>query len=100
MATTAAVVGGASYVGTRRANTASQEQEAQQQELDDAQQRAAYAEQQAAEARAAAAQAPPAQSPGDDPTIAQLKRFAELHDSGVLSDEEFAQAKAKLLGGL
>jgi hypothetical protein len=27
-----------------------------------------------------------------------LKRFAELHNSGVLSDEEFAEAKAKLFG--
>ena len=29
---------------------------------------------------------------------AQLQQLAQLHDSGVLSDEEFATAKAKLLG--
>jgi hypothetical protein len=29
----------------------------------------------------------------------QLQQLADLHDSGVLSDEEFAAAKAKLLGG-
>jgi hypothetical protein len=33
-----------------------------------------------------------------DPTTAQLERLAGLHASGVLSDEEFAAAKAKLLG--
>jgi hypothetical protein len=29
----------------------------------------------------------------------QLKQLGELHDAGVLSDEEFAAAKAKVLGG-
>ena len=33
---------------------------------------------------------------GDD-TIAKLKQLGELHASGVLTDQEFAQAKAKLL---
>jgi hypothetical protein len=33
-----------------------------------------------------------------DPTTAQLERLAGLHSSGVLSDEEFAAAKARLLG--
>ena len=39
----------------------------------------------------------PAAAPAADP-IAQLKDLAELHDSGVLTDEEFAAQKAKLLG--
>jgi len=30
----------------------------------------------------------------------ELSRLADLHDRGVLSDEEFAQAKAKVLGGI
>ena len=47
---------------------------------------------------AAAAQAPPqAAAPAADP-IAQLKELGELHESGVLTDEEFAAQKAKLLG--
>lgn len=29
----------------------------------------------------------------------ELSKLAELHQRGVLSDEEFAQAKAKVLGG-
>jgi hypothetical protein len=41
-------------------------------------------------------QATPA-APTADP-IAQLKQLGELHESGVLTDEEFAAQKAKLLG--
>jgi hypothetical protein len=45
--------------------------------------------------------APPAQAeasaPAADP-IAQLERLGELRDKGVLSEEEFAAQKAKLLG--
>ena len=41
-------------------------------------------------------QAPPPE-PEDD-TNAQLQNLAELHTQGVLTDEEFAAAKAKLLG--
>lgn len=37
-----------------------------------------------------------APAPGADP-IAKLKELSELHDSGVLTDEEFASAKAKIL---
>ena len=41
-------------------------------------------------------QAPPA-PPAPDKT-AELQNLAELHSQGVLTDEEFAAAKAKLLG--
>jgi hypothetical protein len=30
--------------------------------------------------------------------VAELKRLGELHESGVLTDDEFAAAKAKVLG--
>ena len=45
------------------------------------------------------AQAPPQAPPaaGADP-IEQLKELGQLHESGVLTDEEFAAQKAKLLG--
>ena len=43
-------------------------------------------------------EAPAAAAPAPDLT-AQLQQLAQLHDSGVLSDEEFAGAKAKLIGG-
>ncbi len=44
----------------------------------------------------AAAPAPAAAAPAADP-IEQLKELAALHDQGVLTDEEFAAQKAKLL---
>lgn len=40
--------------------------------------------------------APPPPAPEQDP-IAKLKELGGLHDSGVLTDEEFASAKAKIL---
>jgi hypothetical protein len=42
-----------------------------------------------------AAPAPPAQEA--DP-IERLKELGQLHESGVLTDQEFADAKAKILG--
>jgi Short C-terminal domain len=42
-------------------------------------------------------QAAPAAAPAADP-VAQLKELAELRDKGVLTEEEFASQKAKILG--
>jgi hypothetical protein len=39
--------------------------------------------------------APPAE---EDDSTAQLQKLAALHTQGVLTDEEFAAAKAKILG--
>jgi hypothetical protein len=48
---------------------------------------------------AAAAPAPaPAPADATEDPIARLKQLAELHDQGVLTDEEFAAQKAKILG--
>jgi Short C-terminal domain len=41
--------------------------------------------------------APPPAPPADP--IQQLKDLAALHDQGVLTDEEFAAQKARILGG-
>ena len=48
-------------------------------------------------AQAAPAEPAPAAAAAPDP-IAQLKELGELHQSGVLTDEEFAAQKAKILG--
>ena len=42
---------------------------------------------------------PPAPAPPEDDLTAQLQRLADLHGQGVLSDEEFTSAKARLIGG-
>ena len=41
---------------------------------------------------------PPAAAPPAADPIAQLKDLGQLHESGVLTDEEFAAQKAKILG--
>ena len=46
---------------------------------------------------APAAPPPPPAPPAPDP-ISQLKELAELKQQGILTDEEFAAQKAKLLG--
>jgi membrane protease subunit (stomatin/prohibitin family) len=45
----------------------------------------------------AAAQAPAAPAPAEEDPMAKLKQLGQLHDSGVLTDDEFASAKAKIL---
>lgn len=54
-----------------------------------------------APAIAVAPASPPASQSADVPTLSdRLRELANLHKEGILSDEEFAGAKAKLLGGL
>jgi len=89
-ATTAVVAGTAGAVRHHQeqkyANQAAQQQAADQ---------SAY-EQGVAAAQAAA----PAPAPsGGTIDMEQLKQLGQLHESGVLSDEEFAAAKAKVLAG-
>ena len=48
--------------------------------------------------------APPAPAPsggssGGGDTVAELERLAKLRDSGALTDAEFEQQKARVLGG-
>jgi hypothetical protein len=40
---------------------------------------------------------PPAPAVPDSSPADEIKRLAELHEQGILTDEEFAQAKAKAL---
>ncbi|WP_018334112.1 SHOCT domain-containing protein [Actinomycetospora chiangmaiensis] len=58
-----------------------------------------WAEQDAwAAERVAPAPAPAAAPPAEDDTVAQLRQLGDLRDRGVLSDEEFAAAKRRVLG--
>lgn len=52
---------------------------------------------QQAQAQPAPAPAPVA-APAEDDPMAQLQNLAQLNKQGVLTDEEFAAAKAKILG--
>lgn len=88
-ARTAVVAGTATAVSGRVAHRQNEKWAAQDQAQYD-QQQAAY------DAGAQAAQAQPA-APAADPN-AELQNLANLHAQGVLTDEEFAAAKAKILG--
>jgi len=72
-----------------------QQQDAAQQQQDamNAAAQQAVAQQQAAQAAAA-----PAPAAGGNDMMAQLQQLATMHSQGILSDEEFAAAKAKTLG--
>lgn len=91
---TAVVVGGAAHVGAKSAQKGAQQQaDAQAAAQQEAEQSAQIAELQAQQAAAAAPAAPAV-----DPTTAELQNLANLHAQGVLTDEEYAAAKAKALG--
>ena len=40
----------------------------------------------------------PVAASGEEAQLDELSRLAQLHDSGALTDEEFAAEKAKILG--
>ncbi len=89
----AAVVGGGAYVAgksvARRSAEGEQQENAQDERLDNLEQ------------QAPAAPDPPAQdAPAGAPSMPdQLSQLAVLHEQGALTDDEFAVAKARLLGG-
>jgi Short C-terminal domain len=71
-----------------------QQYEAQQQQA----QMNEAAQQAVAQQQAAAPAAPAAAAAGGVDIVAELQKLAGLHQQGILSDDEFAAAKAKLLG--
>ena len=84
MARTAVVAGTATAVSNR----VTEHQAAKQQQRADEQ----YAQQQAD-------YPPPAEPQPAQDLIERLKQLGELHQQGVLSDDEFAAMKAKIIGG-
>jgi membrane protease subunit (stomatin/prohibitin family) len=82
----AAVVGGGAYMAGKHMANAQADQQYQD----------ASQAQQAQQAQQAPVPAPRAAGPS---MADQLNQLADLHKQGVLSDDEFAAAKAKLLGG-
>jgi len=105
----AAVVGGGAYVAGKHMANKANDQAAYQAEQDD---RISQLEQQQYQQgpppdqygqqqyAPPPQQAPPPAAPAGGSSVAdQLQQIAGLHQQGVLSDDEFAAAKAKLLGG-
>ena len=105
VARTAAIAGTATVVSNRvsrrQANKWAAQDEQQAAEQDQAAKAQAYDEQQAAAQQQAYAPPPPPQpaAPAQDDMLDQLQKLGELKAAGVLTEEEFAAQKAKILAG-
>lgn len=88
-----AMIGGAGYMAGKKAVHGQQREQDQEERL------AALEQQGAPQAPAAPAQAAPAPAaaPSTD-VVGELTKLKGLLDAGVLTPEEFEQAKAKVLG--
>jgi glutamate synthase domain-containing protein 3 len=91
----AAMIGGTAYVAGKHNVEAQQREADEQARIADLE-----AQVQAQQAPAAAAPAPaPAAAPAGDDIASKLTQLKGLMDQGVLSPDEFAAAKSKLLAG-
>jgi len=99
---TAVVAGTAGAVHHHQDQKYAKKDAAQQSQYDQAYQQGAadaQAQQQQQMAPPPPQYAAPAPAPAQDDLTAKLNELAQLHNSGVLTDEEFSAAKAKLLAG-
>jgi hypothetical protein len=87
----------ASRFADKDAATAAQQQQAYEAQMYE-QQMAQQAPPQYAQPTAPAQAAPPAAAAGGD-IVGQLKDLAALKEQGILTEEEFAAQKARILGG-
>ena len=91
MATTAVVAGTAAHMGAKSAQRSAAADQEQEQE----QEQAPPAPAPAYEPAAPEAAAPEA---AESSQFEQIKQLAALKDQGILTEEEFAASKAKILG--
>ena len=95
----AAVVGGGAYAAGRHMGRQAEQQQyaeaEQNQRIGDLEQQQQYAPPPQQQQQYAP---PPQQAPAGPSMYDQLQQLSTLHDQGALTDEEFAAAKAKLLG--
>jgi len=94
MARTAVVAGTATAVSNR----VSRRQANRWAEKDQQQADAAYEEQAPQQQEAPPPPPPPPQAPAETDMLTQLQQLGELRSAGVLTEEEFAAQKAKILG--
>ena len=95
MARTAVVAGTATAVSNR----VSRRQANRWAEKDQQQADAAYEEQAPQQQQAPPPPPPPPQAPAETDMLTQLQQLGELKAAGVLTEQEFAAQKAKILGG-
>lgn len=102
----AAMVGGAGYMAGKKIEQGREADAYRDQQIEDLQMQNAQLQQaqmqQAQMQQAAPPPPPPAAAPAapgiSSNTIEQLKQLGELHEQGILTDEEFAAQKQALLG--
>jgi hypothetical protein len=101
VAGTATAVHGSMTKNSQAKDAAAQDQAAANQATWESQQQMAemQAQMNAMQSQQAPAAPAPAPAAGGDDMMSKLKELGALHTSGILSDEEFAAAKAKVLGG-
>jgi hypothetical protein len=100
MARTAVVAGTATAVSNRVSRRQAGRWSAQEQQQYEHQQYEQQQQQQyAPPPQYQAAPPPPAAADDGDDMIAQLEKLGALRDKGILTDEEFAAQKARLLAG-
>jgi membrane protease subunit (stomatin/prohibitin family) len=91
----AAVVGGGAYMAGK--HVANRQAEGEQMEADQDERIGQLEQQQQGQAPPPQNQQPP-DAPQTSPMIDQLNQLADLHQKGVLTDDEFTAAKAKVFG--
>src|SRR4051794_10304634 len=96
----AAMVGGVAYHAGKKVQQGREEDAYRDQQIDDLQQQQYQQQQQQQYAPPPQAPPPPAPNLGvSDDSIQQLKQLADLKAQGILTDEEFAEQKRKILAG-
>jgi Short C-terminal domain len=91
----AAVVGGGAYIAGKHVANRQADQAQYAADQDD---RISALEQQQAAPQDQQAPAPPPAPAASSTMVDQVNQLAALHEQGVLSDDEFSAAKAKLFG--
>jgi hypothetical protein len=103
MARTAVVAGTATAVSNRvsrrQANRWSGQEQQQAAQEEQAAKAQAYDQQQYAQQQAYAPPPPQPAAPAQTDVITQLQKLGELKAAGILTEEEFAAQKAKILAG-
>ena len=92
-----AAIGGAGYYAGKRISEGRQAEAMQDDAIADLQDQ--VADQQGASYAPPPQPAPAAAPSAGSDTVSRLQELANLHTSGVLTDEEFAAAKQKVLSG-
>jgi hypothetical protein len=95
----AAMVGGVAYHAGKKVQEGREEDAYRDQRIDELEQQQYQQQQPVYAPPAPAAPPPPAPNRGvSDDAIEQLKQLADLKSQGILTDEEFAEQKRKILG--